>query len=119
MITIRNEQDAAFRKSMFDRFVDRMLTLFMNEYPDDYKAIPRSHLRPIFEGQIRKAQQFGLQTEKGVFTYLWAAKVLQPNFAEFYPEAREILESPRLPENAKSQRIHKWGIQLLEKQNKD
>jgi hypothetical protein len=114
MLIIRKQQMETLGESSLEVFLDRIVALFREEFPDESESISQQQMKHEFKGLVEQGRDYGFRTEKEVFTYLWSAKYLGSDFPRVYPEAEEIMSSPQLTPETKTLWLQKWTLAVLE-----
>jgi len=113
MLQIRKEQIAAFEKVMRQKFEDRTVAHIAEEFPEEYQLMldkdgGDAKVRALVWEGVERAAGYGITSEEPTTLYIDLMMGIAPDFdvQADMDWAREVLEDPDLPEDAKMDLIY-------------
>jgi hypothetical protein len=110
---IRREQFSALAAPVGTEFVAR-LALLLQRHFEDARQAPPDQLRSDINRTIRRAQAYGLATERDAAAFVVTAFLLGENFDNEFPAAQQVLTSPVLGGSDKAEWLEQWTTQLFQ-----
>jgi hypothetical protein len=98
MLKIRQEQLDAFLAVRWDAFYRRVRLHVRKELPEEAALLGEAGLRLVFDSSVRRAESYGLRTERQIVCIVDATVLLGDRFEEReeYGWAKAVLNSPVL-----------------------
>jgi len=95
MLKIRQEQLDAFLAVRWDAFYRRVRAHVRKELPEESARLGEAGLRLVFDSSVRRAESYGLRTERQIVCMVDATVLLGDRFEEReeYYWAKEVLNS--------------------------
>ena len=113
MLQIRKEQIAAFEKVMRQKFEDRTVAHIAEEFPEEHQLMldkdgGDAKVRALVWEGVERAAGYGITSEEPTTLYIDLMMGIAPDFdvQADMDWAREVLEDPDLPEDAKMDLIY-------------
>jgi hypothetical protein len=91
------------------KLAQRIADFLVSKFPTDLTA---QDLLPRIRLLVRRARDYGLQSDQAVATYVTTAWLLGVDFDHDFPFAQQVLLSKR-PELAKAEQLRAWAIDVL------
>jgi len=113
MFQIRKEQLDALKDSKSLDFV-KLTTDFLIDHFEDASTVPKEELIKGVKDQVKKAQEYGLETERQIIIYVISAWALGEDFDLEFPAAKTVLESDETPDE-KAAWLEEWTIELFDR----
>ena len=114
--TIRASQFEAFESAAEERFVQGLVA-FLRESVPGASDDPPGELKAFTESMVRKAEGYGLTTQRDAAIYTTCAYMLGENFEEHFHPARRTLNST-LPGPDKAAWLTDATVALIDSQGR-
>jgi hypothetical protein len=110
---IRREQFSALAGPVGTEFAAR-LALLLQQHFEEARQVPSRQLQDDIARTVRRAQVYGLATERDAAAFVITAFLLGENFDDDFPAAQQVLTSPVLGGADKAEWLEEWTTKLFQ-----
>jgi hypothetical protein len=109
---LRREQFTALAGPVGTEFASRLALLLKQDF-EEARQFPPEQLQDDITRTVRRAQAYGLATERDAAAFVITAFLLGEEFETDFPAAQQVLTSPVLGGADKAEWLEEWTTQLF------